>query len=317
MNATPEVSVVVATRDRRSRLTALLRSLREQDLDPERFEVVMVDDGSRDDTNGVLEAEREAGRLRLRAISNPESRGPAAARNVGWQAAAAPLVAFTDDDCEVDSDWLPALLEAAERAPGAILQGRTEPIPRERALAGPYSRTLEITTLGPFFQTCNIAYPREILERLGGFEETVFRRPVGEDTDLAWRALSEGDEIVFVGGARVYHAVNQLGAVGKLRLALKWSDSMAVFARHPGMRTYLHRRFFWKPSHRHFLRAALGVALASRFPPAILLAYPYLRQVHRRAAGDGALVQGYLVLYDGVEIYAVVRGALRHRVLIL
>ena len=321
MSSSPAISVVVATRDRQSRLSALLRSLREQDLDSERFEVVIVDDGSQDGTKEVLESERETGRLRLRTISNPESQGPAAARNSGWRATAAPLIAFTDDDCEVDPHWLSALIEAGERAPGEILQGRTEPIPREQTLAGPYSRTLKVTTLGPFFQTCNIAYPREVLERLGGFDASVFPKNAGgEDTDLAWRARSAGIAATFVEDALVLHAVNQLGPLGNLRLALRWSDTMAVFARHPEIRKHkhaAHRRVFWKRSHELFLRAVVGVVLARRFPPALLLAYPYLRQLRARSGGGDPWLIAYLVVHDGVEVYATVRGGLRHRTLIL
>ncbi len=316
MKATPAIAVVVTTKNRERRLAALLESLRRQELEPEQYEVVVVDNASTDGTAELLERERRADGLRLRAIVNRVDRGTAASRNAGWRAAEAPLIAFTDDDCELDPGWLRALLEAGDRHPGAMLQGRTEPIPRERPSLGPFSRTKRVTSLGPYFETCNIAYPRNLLERLGGFDAQAFAGWGGEDTDLAWRGLAQGADAIFVPSALAYHAVNQLGAVGTLRLALGWSDAMGVLARHPGMRRHLHRRLFWKRSHELFLIAAVGGILARRFPPAALLVIPYLRQLRARAARNDALIP-YLVVHDAFEIVSAVRGGVRHRTPVL
>ena len=312
MNARPEIAVVVSTKNRERRLASLIESLRGQDLDPERFEVVIVDNASTDGTPALLDYERSAGGLSLRLVGNRVDRGTAASRNAGWRAADAPLIAFTDDDCELDSGWLRTLLEAANRHPGALLQGRTEPIPRERTALGPFSRTKKVTSLGPFYETCNIAYPRELLERLGGFDAEAFPGWGGEDTDLAWRALAEGADAVFVPEALAYHAVNQLGPAGTLRLALGWSDAMGVLPRHPGIRRHLHHRFFWKRSHELFLFAVLGALLARRVPPAALLAVPYLRQLRGRAAGNPELI-AFLPMNDALEMVAAARGGIRHR----
>lgn len=316
MSTAPAIGVVVTTKNREGRLASLLETLRRQDLEPAQYEVVVVDNASTDGTAALLERERHAGGLRLRAIFNTVDRGTAASRNAGWRAAEAPLIAFTDDDCELDPGWLSALLGAGDRHPGALLQGRTEPIPRERPSLGPFSRTKRVSSLGPYFETCNIAYPRDLLERLEGFDAEAFPGWGGEDTDLGWRALARGADAVFVDSALAYHAVNQLGAIGTLRLALGWSDAMGVLARHPGMRRHLHRRLFWKRSHELFLAAALGGLLARRLPPAVLLAIPYLRQLRARAGGNNALV-AYLVVNDGLEIISAARGGIRHRTPIL
>lgn len=310
MNA--QVSVVVTTRNRSERLGALLSALADQTAGPDTFEVVVVDNRSTDDTTTAVERALRSGDLHVRAVTNLRDLGTAASRNVGWRAAEAPLIAFTDDDCEPDPGWIEALLAHHRSHPGALLQGRTEPIPRERESLGPLSRTMEIRTLGPYFQTCNIAYPRKLLEGLGGFDEGTFGRWGGEDTDLAWRAMERGADTVFAEDALVHHAVHHLGFAGTLRLALKWSDAMAVIARHPGYRRHCYRWLFWKRSHADFLAAGLGAAVARRFPPGILLAVPYLRRLRRRAHGDPALA-GFLALHDLLEIFATVRGGIRHR----
>jgi GT2 family glycosyltransferase len=183
---------------------------------------------------------------------------------------------------------------------------------------GPFARTMAVDRLGPFYPTCNIFYPRELLERLGGFDET-FTAPGGEDTDLAWRALEAGVETVFAERALVRHAVEDLGPAGHLRVALRWADAMAMF-RHPGLREeVLFRGIFWKPSHELLVQTVAGALLARRFPPALLLAIPYLRHLRSRCWEWDAPnpLAAYFVLHDLLETYTTVRGAIRHRVLVI
>src|SRR5262249_38766569 len=87
-----------------------------QTFGTENFDVVIVDDGSRDATPQILEAAM-AGPLRLRTITQPEGRGAGAARNIGWRATQSPLIAFTDDDCRPDPEWLETLAPALRGHP--------------------------------------------------------------------------------------------------------------------------------------------------------------------------------------------------------
>jgi glycosyltransferase involved in cell wall biosynthesis len=310
----PEISVVVATRDRRRRLGMLLDALREQTLSPSRFEVIVVDDGADDGTREELER-RMGGEMRLRAIHRKAASGPAVARNEGWRAAEGQIVAFTDDDCEPTPRWLERLVGAARERPGNVLQGPTEPIARERAQVGLYTRTIVNRTLGPWYQTCNVAYPRELLERLGGFDEG-YPSPTAEDTDLAWRAIEAGAPVSFVHGALVHHAVNHLGPAGLLRVARRWGDAVWVFRRHPSLRGQLHRGLFWKPSHAKVLLAIAGLSLARRFPPALILLLPYYREARGRLneLGGSRRDVPYLFVHDLLETAGVARGAVRYRV---
>jgi GT2 family glycosyltransferase len=193
----------------------------------------------------------------------------------------------------------------------------TEP---ERGRRGPWSRTVEVRELGPYFQACNVAYPRILLERLGGFDEKAFPF-VGEDADLAWRALASGAEAMFAPDARVHHAVNRLGPLGKLRLAARWGSSVALVARHPGLRgRQLTYGVFWKGTHYLLARALVGLALRRRAPLlAVWLAAPYVRNLLERGEveGGGPAAAPWYLLEDVVETAGVVRGALRSRVLVL
>ena len=238
-------SVVLATHNRARRLEALLRSLREQTIGTSSFEVVVVDDGSTDDTSTVLADERARGALDLRVLRHERARGPAVARDAGWRVARGELIAFTDDDCVLTPEWLAELGAAWDGAPDRLVQGRTDPDPREIAGEGPFSRTLRVTALGPNYQTANVAYPRALLERVGGFDTVTFTVPGGEDADLAWRCFEAGAHAMFAPAAQAFHAVHQLGPLGKLRVAWRWHETMRLYAVHPGHRAHLTYGVFW------------------------------------------------------------------------
>jgi GT2 family glycosyltransferase len=254
----------------------------------------------------------------VHVISRESAGGPAAARNSGWRQAQAPFVAFTDDDCKVSPGWLKAALAAHRVVPDAFLQGPVAPDPDDPPPSGPLTRTIRVESLGPYFQTANVFYPRELLERLDGFDETLER---GEDTDLAWRAMDLGVAPTWVADALVHHAVNQIGLDGLLRLAVKWAPSMEIYIRHPQLREQVFtHRYFWKPNHYMLARALLALALPKRLRSfALLLAWPYLMYLLKpgRLDGGGPGSAPIVVLYEVVEMAAVGSWAARRGRLIL
>jgi GT2 family glycosyltransferase len=287
----------------------LLDRLAEQTLGQGAFEVVIVSDGASVDTDRVL-----AGRP-VEVVRLEPARGPAGARNAGWRCASAQYVAFVDDDCRPAADWLERLLAAA--APGRLVQGRTVPDPAEAASDGLFSRTLRVDALGPQYETCNILYPRAVLEALDGFDEGYGFTPGGEDTDLAWRAIEDGVEPRFAADAVVYHAVERLGALGALRVAARWTRTMRVFANHPQARSMLYRGAFWNVWH-YLLWRSLAALLAPGWLRRMILTL-HLVQLRRRClqAGAGSWAIPYLLVHDLVECWAVARGGLRYRVPVL
>ena len=313
----PRVSVVVATRDRVGRLRRLLDSLRDQTLRD--FEVIVVDDGSVRGTPELMRRYREGeveGELALRDVRREVPGGPSAARNDGWPLARAPLVAFTDDDCTATPGWLEALLETAEAAPGAVVQGRTLPDPREASKLGPRARSLWVEEPGPYYQAANILYPKALLEELGGFDAEAFPH-VGEDTDLAWRALAAGATIEWAPDALVHHAVKDLGTVGALRMAARWTPSIRLFARHPELRAaHLTYGLFWKGSHYLLVRFLLALLVRRRSRwLALWLGAPYVRNLLARVGGPRGAP--FHLVHDLVELAAVARGAVRYRTPVL
>jgi glycosyltransferase involved in cell wall biosynthesis len=318
------VSVVVPSHARRIRLRWLLNALEAQTLPRERWEVVVVHTYDAEDARNVLDRHPLAagGTLRHERIA-PDQGSPARQRNLGWRAARAPLVAFTDDDCRPDPAWLEGLLDAAERAPGDIVQGATRADPLDHAIwAAPHTRSLHVDPPGPFAQTCNILYPRALLERLGGFDER-FPGPAGEDVDLALRAQALGVRVVGAPVAVVFHAVEEHTLPQMVRLNLKWADMAYLVKRHPQVRRDYPLRIFWRREHFLFCLALLGAGSARRLPPLALLGVPYLRWAlgrrgRRKKARLACVVElpGRVVV-DAAEVATLAYGSVKHRTLVL
>jgi GT2 family glycosyltransferase len=313
----PAAAVVVATHDRAGRLAALLAGLRRQTLPPGYFEVIVVDDASADATQDVLAAELARGELRLTMTANREALGPAAARNRGWRLASAPLIAFTDDDCVPTPAWLEELIAAAVGHPDAIVRGPTLPDPAETDRLGPFSKTVAIDGPSPHFETCNVAYPRALLERIGGFDES-YPTPAGEDSDLGSRALAAGGVPAFTARALVHHAVFSRGPREALGDALLAADGVRAYKRNPELRRNLALGMFYDRSHPLLLAAFAGL-LTRRPPVAAALCLPYARNLRARVRDRGLRPRhaGYLALFDAVQLYAAARGSARHRTFIL
>jgi GT2 family glycosyltransferase len=312
----PQVTVVVLTRRRETRLAFLLDALAAQTLPPDEFEVIVV----RDADDAEQRAEVPA-RLRARIVVAGQREPLGTKRNLGWKAARGELVAFTDDDCRPSPGWL-AELHSAWRAGGGgdmVLQGAVRPDPDETHLLTGLSRSLSVTGPSPWFQTANLALPRALLERLGGFDAGF--ELMGEDTDLGLRALSAGAEPAFVEGALVHHAVHVANVWTAACASARARGVARVFSRHPGARRAIPFGLFWKRSHATALLALAGVAATARGRRWGLLALlPYVFDNYdrgrpatpRHVAAVAAHLPGRFAV-DLAETAATVRGAVEAR----
>jgi GT2 family glycosyltransferase len=313
------VSVVVASHARRLRLRWLLNALEAQDLAPEELEVVVVHDYDTATAERVIGGHPLARSGRLRQIAvEPGTGSPARQRNLGWRAASGELVAFTDDDCRSEPDWLRRLLEVARSCPGAVVQGATRPDPLEEAvLAAPHVRTLFIDPVNLYGQTCNILYPRSLLERLAGFDE---RAIAGEDVDRFLRAQTAGAEVVAAPHAVVNHAVESHTLPGIVRQNLKWRHLAYLVKRHPELRDEFPLRVFWDTDHLLTTAASIGLLTGVRRRVLLALAVPYLvralRRPGRSRARAAAEIPGQAVR-QVAEVLGMAAGSVRHRTLLL
>lgn len=314
--AAPEISVVVPSHTRRLRLRWLLNAMQEQTLARSRWELIVA---TTNDEIAAIVREHPVGARHVL----PHASGPAAQRNAGWRAAAAPLILFTDDDCRPDAHWAERMLAAAQANPGAIVQGATRADPYEWGVgSSPHARTLEVVPPGPFAQTCNILYPRAVLERLDGFDEG-FPGPAGEDLDLALRAWALGTPYAGEREALVFHAVEGNALPAAVRQAAKWGPIAYLVKRHPQLRRD-HRYplgIFWRQTHFRLVLALAG--LATRRPLFALLVLPYLvttatrRGTTRREVLAGVLELPGRAVVDAAEIVALARASAEHRTLLL
>ena len=263
----PSISVVVPTHNRADRLAGVVRALRDQTL-VEPYELLIVDDAS---TDGTWE---ELGRLAaeydfVRPLRVDVNRGPATARNQGWRSARSPYVAFTDDDCLPEPRWLEGLLAALRNAD--VVQGRTIPNPDHRERWGPFSHTITMPYEMGYYETCNMAYRRDTLEQVGGFDEG-FRFPWGEDMDLAWRAKYSGATSTFAEDAVVRHEISDSDWRRYMRSLRRKEGMVLAFEKHPELRWTLNDGHFFQPQHVAALGAVAGgiVALTNPTKPARL-----------------------------------------------
>ena len=198
-------SIIIPTRDRVDALDRCLASLAALEFSPDQFEVLVVDDGSHRPVDEVVARYGEHLPVRMLVQQN---RGPAAARNLGLKNARGRYVVFTDDDCRADAQWLRAYLEAFAEQPESAWGGEILPAP-ENSLAGVAAQLL-VTYLYEypvahlrFFCTNNLAFPREALAGLGGFDEH-FPLAAAEDRDLCAR-WGTRYPLAYAPAARVYH----------------------------------------------------------------------------------------------------------------
>lgn len=318
----PVVTVCVSTRNRSHLLPRLVAHLERQTLDLADFEVVIVDNGSTDDTWQVLQRLAATSRLELRVHQNPPGKGPAAGRNRAWRDANAPLCAFTDDDCMPSPGWLPAIVDGMGDH-NVVAAGRVMWPRSDEGAIGPFSRVVTAHEgSAQWGATANLIARRSDIEAVGGFDET-FLNVAGEDTDLMWRILERGADFRYLIDAVVFHPVEPGGLMTLIRDQRRWVDIPAVFARHPEARkALLHRGYFWRSTHPHTILAVLGLAAAPAAPLAALLAAPW---VHERTCGQPfadpwtervVALPGTFVL-DLVEVWTMVRGSIRYKTLVL
>ncbi|HEY8881374.1 MAG TPA: glycosyltransferase family 2 protein [Roseateles sp.] len=197
MNAALDVSVVMPTYRRPVLLERCLRALLAQTLAPERFEILVIDDGHDDMTRDQVEAVAARHAVpRIRYLRADSGRGPAVARNFGWRRASAPIVAFTDDDTQPAPDWLQqGLAVLHEHGDWVAAAGRVQvPCVGDSGDARGRPTDHELMTRGletAEFVTANAFVWRDALQRIDGFDER-FRRAWREDSDLQFRLQAIG-----------------------------------------------------------------------------------------------------------------------------
>lgn len=195
-------SVIIPVFSRTAWIGRCIEALKNQQATPF-FELVIVDDGSPNaaEMEAIVKAALLDTLIPFQFIRT-QNGGPAKARNTGVINTSGEILCFLDDDSVPAANWLYEVMRTFTENPSvAIVSGPALSFDRENPLPLLLERTVYS---GKSFATCNIAYRREVFERLGGFDET-FREPSWEDNDLGLRARWSGASHVYNEKAVVYH----------------------------------------------------------------------------------------------------------------
>jgi glycosyltransferase involved in cell wall biosynthesis len=267
MTAIPALSVIVPTYNRARVLAKCLRALEAQNGGTTEFEVLVSDDGSPDDTCGVVESFIGRGGLRLRYLQQPNS-GANAARNRAARAAQAPLLLFINDDTIATPGMIAEHLSGHREYadPRVAVLGRVTVSPElphsrlaalhlDRAFAALTGRT-ELDWRS--FYTCNVSLKKDLLERGGFFEEGIRYH---EDLELSERLSHHGLRVVYRPAALGYHD-HFLTEEEFLAVARREARALAAWARKAPHLTSLLGEFGFEPglpAGRRMKHAAAGL----------------------------------------------------------
>jgi glycosyltransferase involved in cell wall biosynthesis len=198
-----KISVVIPTYNRAELLQKCLRNLMNQNFDKAAYEIIVVSDGPDERTESkVLELATEHTIL---FYSLPYNQGPAAARNVGWKSAKGEIIAFTDDDCIPDIDWLKEIWNYYKHEDCVVYTGKVI-VPISKHPTDFELNTSRLET-GEFV-TANCICTKQALIKVNGFDER-FKAAWREDSDLHFKLLQHNIPIYKNEKAVVVHPVRQ------------------------------------------------------------------------------------------------------------
>jgi GT2 family glycosyltransferase len=173
----------------------------------DRFEVIVVDDGSAEPVGTAVALFWN--RLNV-SVVRQENAGPAAARNRGVEHARGAWLAFTDDDCLPNADWLQTLACRLEKRANCVVGGRTVNALSDNLCSATSQIVVDVVyryyNVRPeqalFFATNNLAMPQELFHKIGGFDEAF---TTSEDRDFCDRCLCSGIQMIYAPECVVYH----------------------------------------------------------------------------------------------------------------
>jgi glycosyltransferase involved in cell wall biosynthesis len=306
------VTVAVPVKNRRERMLRCMDSLLA--IDYPAYEVLVLDNES---TDGTAEACRELAATATVPVRVEVLGGSVGAiRNRAAHLSRGAIIAFTDSDCTVDPGWLRAGVSTLLRGPDVgVVTGRT--LPAEPA-DGPWPATLEVEERTGRFESCNVFFRTEPFGASEGFDEVVGH--FWEDTAAGFAMRRAGWKDAFETGAIVYHDVTYPGLGWHLQRAQRQANVAWVVKRYPEIRReVLWARVFLRPRDAKVVALAIACVLAHRRPlMALALAAPYTQERGPRVAHPMELV-GFAqrLAHDGATVVGCLRGAIRHRALVL
>lgn len=247
----PLVSIVIPVYNRAREIGDCLEVVLSLNHQAARREIIVVDDGSTDDTVAVVR------HYPVNLLVQPCNRGQSAARNAGVRAARGEIIALLDSDCIADPDWLKELLPYFRDSRVALVGGyvgsffRESWLDRYEEVQSPLNMGREVafgtTAASDFYvPTCNVLIRKDAYLEVGGLDESL---RLGEDVDLCWRLKEKGRRLLYVPCGQVRHKHrNRFREFLARRFDYGTSEAF-LFSRHGQVK----KRFPWKPAALGFL----------------------------------------------------------------
>lgn len=227
-----KLSVIIPSYKRPELLKRCLHSLVLQDFPPDDYEIIVITDGiDQNSHRSVEECRAKTLFSNIFCYSLPVKKGPAAARNAGWQMARGSLILFTDDDCIASQQWIKTYYAAFEyyRVTPIAFCGKVI-VPRP---ANPTDFELNTSHLETAdFITANCACSRNALEKVHGFDEQ-FTMAWREDSDLHFKLLKKNVPVFKIEEAVIFHPVRKAPWGVSLREQKKSMFNALLFKKHP------------------------------------------------------------------------------------
>jgi glycosyltransferase involved in cell wall biosynthesis len=221
----PFIDVVVCTFNRAAMLEGIVSSLMAQTYPGECYLVTVVDDGSEDETWTKLQ-QMAARNSQLRPLHIAHA-GLSAARNCGWRSAQGDIVTFTDDDCLADPGWLAAVARTFADHPEALgAVGKTVTVAEQ---VTPMTHQVVVSGPNTIYHGCNMAYRREVLSAVGGFDEAA---QYAEDSQFAAAVLTRGP-IVFAPEIVIIHPPRPRVFLDRERWTQRLEGALRLYCRYP------------------------------------------------------------------------------------
>ena len=334
-----QVSVVVPTYNRPDLLRNCLNALVGQQFPPDAYEIIIVDDAGSEEIRSLVEnftalpdqaqAHSHFGidlatRPHVRYASATQTQGPAAARNIGWRMARGEIIAFTDDDCLPEANWLQEGVAALNDDLAGVSGQVIVPIPADPT---DYEKNVSRLEEGEFV-TANCFYRRSALEQAGGFDER-FTMAWREDADLQFKLLTLSYKLGCAPAARVLHPVRPAPWGVSIKEERKNMFNALLFKKFPEM----YRRLIQSgPPLRYYgiILATFGflmASLAGNILLAVLMAvtwsglilqFTFLRLKHTKHTPSHILEMLFTsMLIPYLSVFWRLYGALKFRVFFL
>jgi mycofactocin glycosyltransferase len=275
----PAISVIIPTRDRSKSAVECLESIYAQDYPTDRIEVIVIDDGSQDETQILISA------FPCTLLTNAENHGQSYCRNLGVQAAKYEIIAFLDDDCVAGKTWLRDLAQffrweeigaVGGYVDGYYHQSRLDRYEKEFSLLNLGKQIFRSTNDRFFIPTCNMLIRKKAYLEIGGIRETLH---IGEDVDFCWRMRDAGQQMLYVPSGVVMHKHRNMLRTMLRRRADYGTSEAVLSALHPQKQKTLP----WRPlASAAFLGLCCAIAFLS-FLPLIITGMSFVAETTAKA----------------------------------